>query len=60
MRTAAIEGYRKPLVMRDLPEPPLPDHARVVVKANRICQSDWYTWVGDWIGLASSVFPQKS
>jgi alcohol dehydrogenase len=52
MKAAVMEGYRQPLVVCDVPEPPLPDHgARVSVKANGICRSDWHTWVGDWAWL---------
>lgn len=60
MKAAVMEGYRKPLVVRDLPEPPLPAHgARVRVKANGICRSDWHTWVGDWgwLGGPELQFP---
>jgi D-arabinose 1-dehydrogenase-like Zn-dependent alcohol dehydrogenase len=60
MKAAAMEGYRTPLVMRELPDPPLPDHgARLTVKANGICRSDWHTWVGDWgwMGAPPLEFP---
>ena len=60
MRAAVMEGYRQPLVIRDLLEPPMPEHAaRVGVKANGICRSDWHTWVGDWtwMGAAELEFP---
>lgn len=60
MKAAAMEDYRMPLVMRDLPDPPLPDNgARLTVKANGICRSDWHTWVGDWgwMGAPPLEFP---
>jgi D-arabinose 1-dehydrogenase-like Zn-dependent alcohol dehydrogenase len=60
MKAAAMEGYRTPLVLRDLPDPPLPAHgARVAVQANGICRSDWHTWVGDWgwMGAPPLEFP---
>ncbi|HXV22644.1 MAG TPA: zinc-dependent alcohol dehydrogenase family protein [Alphaproteobacteria bacterium] len=59
MKAAAMEGFRRPLVIRDLPDPPLPEHgARVQVKANGICRSDWHTWVGDWSWMGAKFdFP---
>ena len=60
MKAAVMEGYRQPLVVRELADPPLPEHgARVQVKANGICRSDWHTWVGDWgwMGGAKLDFP---
>ena len=46
MKAAVTEGYRQPLVIRELEEPPLPEHgARVRVMANGICRSDWHAWV---------------
>jgi D-arabinose 1-dehydrogenase-like Zn-dependent alcohol dehydrogenase len=60
MRAAVMDGYRQPLAVRELADPPLPDHgARVGVKANGICRSDWHTWVGDWgwMGAPPLEFP---
>ena len=60
MKAAVMEGYREPLVVRELADPPLPDHgARIAVKANGICRSDWHTWVGDWgwLGGPKLEFP---
>ena len=57
MRAAVMEGYRRPLVVRELADPPLPDHgARIGVKANGICRSDWHTWVGDWGWMGAPPF----
>jgi D-arabinose 1-dehydrogenase-like Zn-dependent alcohol dehydrogenase len=49
MRAAVMEGIRKPLVVRDMPDPsPAPNGAVVRVEANGICRTDWHLWVGDW------------
>jgi D-arabinose 1-dehydrogenase-like Zn-dependent alcohol dehydrogenase len=49
MRAAVMEGIRKPLVVRDLPDPsPAPNGAVVRVEANGICRTDWHLWTGDW------------
>jgi D-arabinose 1-dehydrogenase-like Zn-dependent alcohol dehydrogenase len=58
MKAAVMEGYRQPLIVRELADPPLPDHgARVRVEANGICRSDWHTWAGDWVWLRALEFP---
>ena len=52
MRAAVLEELRKPLVVRDMPDPtPLPNGAVVRVEANGICRTDWHLWVGDWSWL---------
>jgi D-arabinose 1-dehydrogenase-like Zn-dependent alcohol dehydrogenase len=49
MRAAVMEGIRKPLVVRDVPDPsPAPNGAVVRVEANGICRTDWHLWTGDW------------
>jgi len=49
MRAAVFEGVRKPLVVRDMPDPsPGPDGAVIRVEANGICRTDWHLWTGDW------------
>src|SRR5262245_15555215 len=49
MRAAVMEGIRKPLVVRDMPDPsPAPNGAVVRVEANGICRTDWHLWTGDW------------
>jgi D-arabinose 1-dehydrogenase-like Zn-dependent alcohol dehydrogenase len=51
-----MEGVRKPLVVRDVPEQPLPTNgARVRVEANGICRTDWHIWTGDWTWLGIAV-----
>ena len=59
MRAAVMDAIRKPLVVREVPEPsPAPDGALVRVEANGICRSDWHLWTGDWTWLGiSPQFP---
>lgn len=55
MRAAVMEGLRKPLVVREMPDPPLPPNGAMVrVEANGICRTDWHLWTGDWswVGIA--------
>jgi D-arabinose 1-dehydrogenase-like Zn-dependent alcohol dehydrogenase len=52
MRAAAMEGIKRPIVVRDLPEPKVGAKGAIVrVEANGICRSDWHAWVGDWTWL---------
>jgi D-arabinose 1-dehydrogenase-like Zn-dependent alcohol dehydrogenase len=47
-----MEGVRKPLVVRDMPDPtPAANGAVVRVEANGICRTDWHLWTGDWTWL---------
>ena len=49
MRAAVFEGVRKPLVVREMPDPTAaPDGAVIRVEANGICRTDWHLWTGDW------------
>jgi D-arabinose 1-dehydrogenase-like Zn-dependent alcohol dehydrogenase len=51
-----MEGVRKPLVVRELPEQPLPPNGvRIRVEANGICRTDWHIWTGDWSWLGIAV-----
>jgi alcohol dehydrogenase len=55
MRAAVFEGVRKPLVVREMPDPTVaPDGVIVRVEANGICRTDWHLWTGDWtwVGVA--------
>jgi alcohol dehydrogenase len=55
MRAAVMEGVRKPLVVREMPDPtPAPNGVVIRVEANGICRSDWHLWTGDWtwVGIA--------
>ena len=52
MRAAVIEGIRKPLVVKEMPDPACPPHGVIVrVEANGICRTDWHLWTGDWTWL---------
>jgi alcohol dehydrogenase len=49
MKAAVLQELRKPLVVKDVPDPKCaPNGAIVRVKANGICRSDWHAWMGDW------------
>ncbi|HUI26698.1 MAG TPA: zinc-dependent alcohol dehydrogenase family protein [Candidatus Kryptonia bacterium] len=49
MRAAVMEGIRRPLVVRNMPDPtPQANGALIRVEANGICRSDWHLWTGDW------------
>jgi D-arabinose 1-dehydrogenase-like Zn-dependent alcohol dehydrogenase len=49
MKAAVMEEIRKPLAVREMPDPKIfPGGAVVRVEANGICRSDWHAWVGDW------------
>ena len=52
MRAAVLEELRRPLVVREIPDPECPaDGAIVRVEANGICRTDWALWAGDfWFG----------
>ncbi len=55
MRAAVFEGVRKPLVVREMPDPTVaPDGVVLRVEANGICRTDWHLWTGDWtwVGIA--------
>lgn len=47
MRAALFEEFRKPLVVRDVPDPACPnDGVIVAVEACGVCRSDWHGWKG--------------
>lgn len=47
MRAARLTGWRQPLEIADLPEPPPPEDGVVLrVLACGICRSDWHVWTG--------------
>ena len=62
MRAAVIEAIRKPLVVRDMPDPELLPHGVIVrVEANGICRTDWHLWTGDWtLGRHRAASPRGS
>ncbi len=58
MKAAVMEGVRKPLVVRDMPDPQCPPNGAIVkTAAEGICRSDWHLWSGDWtwVGLTPSM-----
>jgi D-arabinose 1-dehydrogenase-like Zn-dependent alcohol dehydrogenase len=58
MRAAVFEAVRKPLVVRDMPDPPCPPNGAVVrVEANGICRTDWHLWAGDWTWVGVALQP---
>lgn len=49
MRALVMEELKKPLVIRDMPDPECADDGVVIkVEANGVCRSDWHAWQGDW------------
>nr|PZN38413.1 MAG: alcohol dehydrogenase [Bacillota bacterium] len=55
MRAAVVVEHRKPLEIREVPDPtPGPQDAIVRVEACGICRSDWHGWMGDWTWLGLS------
>ena len=58
MRAAVMEAIRKPLMVREVPDPQLPrDGAIIRSEAEGVCRSDWHAWSGDWgwIGLTPTL-----
>jgi alcohol dehydrogenase len=58
MRAAVMEAVRKPLVVKDMPDPSCPPDGVILrSEAEGICRSDWHAWSGDWawIGLVPSM-----
>jgi alcohol dehydrogenase len=47
MKAAVYEEFRKPLVIRQLPDPQPTDNGLVIrVMATGLCRSDWHGWMG--------------
>ena len=58
MKAAVLEAIRKPLVVKNVPDPQLPpDGAILRTEAEGVCRSDWHVWTGDWswVGLTPSL-----
>lgn len=54
MKAAVMEGFREPLVVREVSDPtPEPHGALIRVEANGICRSDWHAWSGRYPDLFS-------
>ncbi|MBI2764814.1 MAG: zinc-binding dehydrogenase [Chloroflexi bacterium] len=54
MKAAVVEELKKPLVVRDFPQPEVgPRDALIRVESCGVCRSDWHIWQGDlsWVGL---------
>jgi D-arabinose 1-dehydrogenase-like Zn-dependent alcohol dehydrogenase len=51
-----MEAVRKPLVVREVPDPKAPPNGVVIrVEANGVCRSDWHIWAGDWSWVGITV-----
>jgi len=49
MKAAVIDGWGKPLIIRDVTKPvPRPDEVLVRVGVTGVCHSDVHQWKGDW------------
>jgi D-arabinose 1-dehydrogenase-like Zn-dependent alcohol dehydrogenase len=58
MRAAVVEEIRKPLVVREVPDPECAaDGAIVRVGANGICRTDWHLWTDDWAWRGLAIKP---
>jgi D-arabinose 1-dehydrogenase-like Zn-dependent alcohol dehydrogenase len=58
MKAAVFESTKKPLVVKNVPDPECaPNGAIVRVEANGICRSDWHAWSGDWSWMGLSAQP---
>jgi D-arabinose 1-dehydrogenase-like Zn-dependent alcohol dehydrogenase len=58
MRAAVMEAVRKPLVVKEVPDPKCPpDGAIIRSEAEGVCRSDWHAWSGDWswVGLSPAL-----
>ena len=56
MKAAVFEATKKPLVVKNVPDPECPPNGAIIkTMANGICRSDWHAWSGDWswMGLAA-------
>ena len=56
MKAAVFEATKKPLVVKNVPDPECAPNAAIIkTAANGICRSDWHAWSGDWtwMGLAA-------
>jgi D-arabinose 1-dehydrogenase-like Zn-dependent alcohol dehydrogenase len=58
MRAAVMEAVRKPLVVKEVPDPSCPANGVILrAEAEGVCRSDWHAWSGDWswIGLVPAM-----
>ena len=58
MKAAVFEATKKPLVVKNVPDPECaPTGAVIRVEANGVCRSDWHAWSGDWHWMGLSAQP---
>ncbi|SEB14729.1 alcohol dehydrogenase, propanol-preferring [Thalassobacillus cyri] len=49
MKALVLEELKKPMVIREMPDPECSEEGVVIrVEANGVCRSDWHAWMGDW------------
>ena len=52
MRAAVMEAVRKPLVVKEVPDPKCqPNGVILRAEAEGVCRSDWHCWSGDWMWI---------
>ncbi len=58
MRAALLTGYRKPLEIKDMPEPDCPEDGVVLrLLACGVCRSDWHSWNGSDPDVTLPIVP---
>jgi alcohol dehydrogenase len=58
MKAAVFEATKKPLVVKNVPDPQCPPNGAIIrVEANGVCRSDWHAWSGDWSWMGLSAQP---
>jgi D-arabinose 1-dehydrogenase-like Zn-dependent alcohol dehydrogenase len=56
MKALVLEELKKPLVVREMPDPECsPNGVIIRVEANGVCRSDWHAWQGDWDWLGINL-----
>lgn len=58
MRAALLTGYRKPLEIKEIPDPECPENGVVLqVLACGVCRSDWHSWNGSDPDVILPIIP---
>jgi alcohol dehydrogenase len=58
MRAAVYDDFRRPLRVRQVPDPRPSDHGVVIaVRATGLCRSDWHGWMGHDPGIRTPHVP---